>query len=83
MEPFGTRVGESRHIVNLRASKDFRLGGQRRMRFDVDAFNAFNSNVAWGGFTSPGINYASGPTFGYVTDIVPPRNIRFGVSLDW
>ena len=83
VEPFGTRVGDPRHIMNLRGSKDFRLGGQRRMRFDVDAFNAFNSNVAWGGFTSPGINYASGPTFGYVTDIVPPRNIRFGVSLDW
>jgi hypothetical protein len=50
---------------------------------DVDAFNAFNSNVAWGGFTATGINYQSGPTFGYVTDIVPPRNIRFGLSFDF
>ena len=31
----------------------------------------------------PGINYQSGPTFGYVTDIVPPRNIRFGVSFEF
>jgi Carboxypeptidase regulatory-like domain len=83
VEPFGTRVGDARHIVNLRASKNVRLNAGRRLTFDVDAFNAFNSNVAWGSFTSPGINYASGPTFGYVTDIVPPRNIRFGVSLDF
>ena len=36
-----------------------------------------------GKFTPPGINYASGPTFGYVTDIVPPRNIRFGVAFEF
>ena len=83
VEPFGTRAGEPRHIVNLRASKDFRLSARQRLTLDVDAFNAFNSNVAWGSFTAPGINYQSGPSFGYVTDIVPPRNIRFGVSFEF
>jgi hypothetical protein len=83
MEPYGTRKGERRHIVNLRASKELKLGARRRLTIDIDAFNAFNSNVAWGGFTSPGINYASGPTFGYVTDIVPPRNLRFGLSMEF
>lgn len=83
MEPFGTRRGNARHIVNLRASKEFALGRNRRLTVDIDAFNAFNANVAWGGFTSPGINYVSGPTFGYVTDIVPPRNLRLGVSFEF
>lgn len=83
MEPYGTRRGEARHIVNLRASKELDLGARRRLTLDLDAFNAFNSNVAWGSFTSPGINYASGPTFGYVTDIVPPRNLRIGVSFEF
>lgn len=83
MEPFGTRRGDPRHIVNLRASKDVPLGRTRRLTLDVDAFNAFNANVAWGSFTAPGITYASGPTFGYVTDIVPPRNIRLGVSFEF
>jgi hypothetical protein len=83
MEPFGTQRGAARNIVNLRASKDFVVGARKRLTFDFDAFNAFNSNVAWGGFTSPGINYASGPTFGYVTDIVPPRNLRIGVSFEF
>jgi hypothetical protein len=83
MEPFGTRRGGARRIVNLRASKELNLGARRRFTVDFDAFNAFNSNVAWGGFTSPGINYASSPTFGYVTDIVPPRNLRIGVSFEF
>ena len=83
VEPFGTRKGDPRHIVNLRASKDFKLGAGLRATVDVDAFNAFNANVAWGSFTATGINYASGPTFGYVTDIVPPRNLRFAVTLEF
>jgi hypothetical protein len=84
-EPFGDRMGPSRHIVNFRASKQLRLTGARRMTLDVDALNLFNSNVAWGTPTGagPGYNYASGPTFGQVLRIVNPRTVRFGVTFDF
>jgi hypothetical protein len=86
MEPFGTRRGEGRHIVNLRAAKAFRFGGNQTLTLELDAFNALNSNVAWGGNVAAGgsgINYQSGPTFGYVTAIVQPRSLRFGVAFDF
>jgi hypothetical protein len=78
MEPYGAQRGPNRHIVNLRASKDFPLGGSRKLTLDVDALNAFNSNVPWGG-----INYAAGPTFGYLTSIVSPRALQLGVSFEF
>jgi hypothetical protein len=77
VEAFGAQRGPSRHIVNLRASKAFTFGG-RRLSVDVDAFNAFNSNVPWSG-----INYQSGPTFGYVTSIVSPRVLQLGVAFEF
>lgn len=88
VEPFGAQRGPSRHIVNLRLSKEFPLGGSRRFVIDVDAFNAFNSNVPWGGGSGTGggttsINYQAGPTFGYVTSIVSPRALQFGVSFEF
>lgn len=55
-----------------------RLAGQR-VRLELDALNALNTNVAWGRGV-PGISFASGPTFGYATQIVAPRIIRFGVT---
>jgi hypothetical protein len=84
-EPFGERKGPARHIVNFRASKQIRFAGGRKVSFDVDALNLFNTNVAWGSPTGsgPGFNYASGPTFGQVLRIVTPRSMRFGVSLDY
>jgi len=85
MEPYGDRRGDSRHIVNLRAAKSFRVRSQK-LSLTLDAFNAFNSNVAWGGNVAAGgsgINYQSGPTFGYVTAIVQPRALRFGVAYEF
>ncbi len=29
------------------------------------------------------VTYVSGPSFGRVTDILPPRTIRFGVAYDF
>jgi hypothetical protein len=85
MDPFGTEMGPARHIVNFRASKQFRLKENRKLSFDIDALNLFNSNVAWGSPTGagPGYNYASGPTYGQVLRIVSPRTMRFGVTLDY
>lgn len=86
MEPFGAQRGEARHIVNLRAAKNFALFRDHKFTLEVDAFNAFNSNVAWGGNVGAGgsgINYQSGPTFGYVTAIVQPRSMRVGVAYEF
>ncbi len=77
MEPFGASKGESRHIVNLRVAKNFSMGKSRRFTAQVDAFNAFNSNVAYG-FTN-----ASGPTFGHATSIAQPRALRIGVGFEF
>jgi hypothetical protein len=84
-DPFGTQQGPSRHIVNFRGSKQWRINGSRKLTVDVDALNLFNSNVAWGTPTGagPGYNYASGPTYGQVLRIVTPRSMRFGIAFDF
>jgi hypothetical protein len=67
-------------------SRHFSLGAQRRVSVEVDANNAFNTNVPWGTATSgvgSGLNFQSGPTFGYVTRITSPRALRFGLSLEF
>jgi Carboxypeptidase regulatory-like domain/TonB dependent receptor len=73
LEPFGARRLPAVNIVNLRASKEFSLGAARRLAFDFDIFNALNSNAPLAA------TFASGPTFGYVTNALPPRIARFGV----
>jgi hypothetical protein len=59
------------NILNLRATKDFQLGG-RRFGVDFDVFNALNAA------TATAATFASGPTFGYVTGVVPARIARLG-----
>jgi hypothetical protein len=76
LEPYGSQKGPLRSLINFRASKIFRLGKQT-LQVDADALNAFNSNTAW--IT----NYLSGPTFGYVTQIVSPRVVRLGVAYEF
>ena len=58
---------------------DFRLGkrinfGLQYLLFSLDALNATNSSVAQAEI------YASGPTFGRVTQIPGPRILRFGIE---
>jgi hypothetical protein len=83
MEPYGAISGPSRHIVNMRVGKDFRIGGTRKIGLQMDAFNLFNSNVAWGQGTDPGISFVSGPTYGYVVRIVSPRVVSLGAIFEF
>ena len=46
VEPFGAHRAPARHIVNLRGEKKFGIGGSKKLSLALDAFNAFNSNVA-------------------------------------
>jgi hypothetical protein len=72
LEPFGTQRGAAISVVNLRVSKAVSLGGAHRAQFEFDLFNLLNSSAP----LSLGFN--SGPTFGYVTSVLPPRVARLG-----
>jgi len=74
LEPFGSQKGKAINVVNLRVSKQFSLGRGNRASFDIDLFNVFNSS-------SPiTMAFASGPSFGYGTALVPPRIARLGLK---
>jgi carboxypeptidase family protein len=88
MEPYGAHRGPKRTIVNLRGARTFKLA-KGAITADISAFNAFNSNVPWStggsGSTgdSSGITDASGPTYNFVTRIVNPRILRFGLTFEF
>ena len=75
LEPFGTETEKSIPLLNLRASKKFTLAGQRQFEVSLDALNVVNSNSV------KAASYVSGPAFRSVTDVVPPRQIRFGAQI--
>jgi hypothetical protein len=77
MDPFGTWRLPARHLLNLRVTKRFALGGTRRVALNLDAYNALNTNVAYTGV------YQSGPTFGTFNTIAEPRALRFGAQFDF
>ena len=72
LEPYGSQTSDMISSTNLRVSKDVRLNGGRRVSFDVDLFNLFNSGVP----TS--IEWQSGPQFGAINEVLSPRIVRFG-----
>jgi hypothetical protein len=72
LEPFGSQSLAAINVLNLRANKGFSIGGSRRLAFDFDVFNVLNSNAPLSA------TFASGPTFGYVTDVLPGRIARIG-----
>jgi hypothetical protein len=51
--------------------------GGRRVAFDVDLFNLFNSGVP----TS--MNWQSGPQFGAINEVLSPRIVRFGARFSF
>ena len=78
LEPFGAQRNPAQHVLNFRGSKRFALDGRRHFDVSVDLFNALNVN-------SPvAVTYVSGPTFGAISQILPPRVVRvvgtFGFS---
>ncbi|MBI2833908.1 MAG: TonB-dependent receptor [Acidobacteria bacterium] len=74
LEPFGARREPALSVLNIRGSKRLSFRGGRRLEFDVDLFNALNANAA------SQIDYQSGPTFGVISQILPPRIVRLGVT---
>ena len=76
MDEYGSVLGPALNVMNLRFSKDFRIGGNRRVGLDFDVFNLLNSNAP------NQLVLASGPTYLYATGvnggILPPRIGRIG-----
>ena len=54
LEPYGSQQLSPFNILNLRANKDFRMSGGRRISLDFDIFNLLNSA------TPTGADFASG-----------------------
>jgi hypothetical protein len=77
MGPYGSVQGPAQNVMNLRFSKDIRIGGSRRVGLDFDVFNLLNTNAP------NALVFASGPTYLYATGvnggIIPPRVGRIGV----
>jgi hypothetical protein len=74
---FGDVKGPAVNTMNLRLSKEFRLAQTNRFGLEINLYNVMNSNAA------TATTYVSGATYGYVTAILPPRIIRFGVKYDF
>ena len=74
LEAFGARRKPTLNTLNLRAAKRFSLPRNQRLQVDFDLFNALNQNSA------TTISTVSGPTFGAISVIVPPRIARVGVT---
>lgn len=77
LEPYGSRTLSAFNILNFRATKDFRMNGGRRVSLDLDLFNLLNLA------TPVAAEFTSGPTFGYVTDVTPPRIVRIGARFSF
>jgi hypothetical protein len=77
LEAYGDRRLPNQNSLNWRASKRFNAGSQRRIELTVDLFNALNAN------TVLAQTVASGPSFGAITAIMPPRILRFGATFSF
>ena len=76
LEPYGSRKEPHQTTFNARVSKKVAFSG-RSLNFSFDVLNVTNSNAI------TQVTYVSGPSFGRVTDILPPRSLRVGVTFDF
>lgn len=76
LEPFGSRQEPHQTTFNARLGKKLSVG-RTAMNLSFDVLNVTNSNAI------TNVSYVSGPSFGRVTDILPPRTVRMGVTFDF
>jgi outer membrane receptor protein involved in Fe transport len=72
--PPGSERQPNQHVTNLKLSRNFALGGSRRLTLAAQVFNLFNNNAP------TTISYVSGPNYGTYSVITPPRIGRIGVD---
>ena len=71
LEPFGSEQDSLVPSLNLRVGKKFKMA-RNSLEVSLDALNIGNSSAI------RAATYISGPTYGTVTDILPPRQLRIG-----
>jgi carboxypeptidase family protein len=71
-EPYGSQRLSAQNILNLRGSKEFSIGGSRRFGIDFDVFNVLNAA------TPTAATFQSGPSFGFISGVIPARIARLG-----
>jgi outer membrane receptor protein involved in Fe transport len=76
LEPYGLWQEPHQTTFNARVAKKLRFG-QRALSLSFDVLNVTNSNAI------TAVSYVSGPSFGRVTDILPPRTLRAGATFDF
>ena len=74
MEPYGAQTGPAINVLDLRTSKEFRIGGGDRVEFNFDLFNLLNSSAQ----TDTQFQ-GEMPTFLYTDRRGAPRIVRLGV----
>jgi len=77
LEPFGDSRGPLLPNWNLKVGKEFRLPRSRTIAVDLDILNVLNANPAWN------TSYVSGPTYGQITSVQPPRIARIGATFEF
>lgn len=76
LEPFGSQKEGKQTTFNARVSKMLDLP-KGRLNLSFDVLNVTNTNAI------TAVTYVSGPSFGRVTDILPPRTLRVGATYDF
>jgi len=77
-EPVGSHVGPSIRTIDLRAEKTFALQAPRiRVGVMMDAFNVTN------GAAPLSISGISGPLYGLPSVLIPPRQLRAGIRVEF
>src|SRR5207244_7491966 len=76
LEPFGSRQEPHQTTFNARVAKKVKFA-RKSLNFSFDVLNVTNTNAI------TAVTYVSGPSFGRVTDILPPRALRAGVTFDF
>jgi hypothetical protein len=76
LEPFGSERNPAQRVLNLRLARPFKFG-RHTLTVSGQVFNLLNANVP------TTVSYQSGPTFGRVSVITPPRIARFGTEFNF
>jgi hypothetical protein len=74
MEPLAAQRLPANHLLNLRAAKKFTLNGNDSIEVQFDLHNALNMS------TIQAQTFRSGPSYGTISSILPPRVGRVGLS---
>jgi hypothetical protein len=74
VEPIGAQRLPNLNVLDMRVEKAFSVGGNRRLRAQVNVYNLMNAN------TVTGVTVRSGPAFRRPTGILPPRNVELTAS---